>query len=155
MNGEDKRVSSWFNDNIYMSDKIDLYPKEITKFMNPDTYRGDNITSNSGNQIVFRFADAILLYAEALAAIGEEGEAQVQLNKIRDRAGATSVMSTGTDLQNDIFWERVRELIGEGHYYYDLVRTGKFTILISVRLRSVDPNLTKEHGLGRFAVRHW
>ena len=64
-------------------------------------------------------------YAEALAAIGEEGEAQVQLNKIRDRAGATSVMSTGTDLQNDIFWERVRELIGEGHYYYDLVRTGK------------------------------
>lgn len=125
VNGEDKRVSSWFNDNIYMSDKIDLYPKEITKFMNPDTYRGDNITSNSGNQIVFRFADAILLYAEALAAIGEEGEAQVQLNKIRDRAGATSVMSTGTDLQNDIFWERVRELIGEGHYYYDLVRTGK------------------------------
>lgn len=122
---EDGRVQKWFNENVYASDDMSLAPKEVTKFMNVDTYSGNKITSNSGNQIVFRFADAILLYAEALAATGQDGEAQIQLNKVRDRARASQILTSGTFLQDDIFWERVRELIGEGHYYYDLVRTGR------------------------------
>ena len=31
------------------------------------------------------------------------------------------------DLDASIYWERVRELMGEGQYYYDLVRTMKIT----------------------------
>lgn len=118
----DKRVEEWFDDKIYA---IDGTNKEIKKFLNVDTYTGTSVTSNSRNQIVFRYADAILLFAEAEAALGVDDKAQSLVNMIRDRAGAEEFTSTGKQLQDDIYWERVRELIGEGQYYYDLVRTGK------------------------------
>lgn len=120
----DQRVSLWFDENIYST--YSDQSKEIYKFLNADTYNSVNITSNSGNQIVFRLADVILLYAEALADLGtDDTKACALLNEIRTRAGASSVSASGQELQDDIYWERVRELIGEGQYYYDLVRTRK------------------------------
>lgn len=120
----DKRVELWFDENAYST--LASAPKEIIKFRNVDTYDGDQVTSNSGNQIVFRLADAILLYAEALAELGtDDSKACELLNRIRTRAGATEVHLSGQSLKDQIYWERVRELIGEGHYFYDLVRTGK------------------------------
>lgn len=121
---KDNRVSLWFDDNIYST--FEQKPKEILKFLNPDTYDSNNVTSNSGNQIVFRLADVILLYAEALAELGtDDAKACDLLNEIRTRAGAAIVSSSGQELKDDIYWERVRELIGEGQYFYDLVRTRK------------------------------
>ncbi len=120
----DGRVTAWFDKNIYSTLSTDT--KEITKFKNVDTYSGSSVTANSGNQIVFRMADAILLYAEALANLGtDDTKACELLNRIRTRAGAPEVTASGSMLQDDIYWERVRELIGEGHYFYDLVRTKK------------------------------
>lgn len=125
----DKRVTAWFDENIYDSDlagsSSSLNKKEIYKFLNSDTQTDGSMILNAGNQIVFRYADAILLYAEAAAAVGEDGVARDLVNMIRDRAGADRLTSTGDGLKDDIYWERVRELIGEGHYFYDLVRTGK------------------------------
>lgn len=119
----DSRVSMWFDANAYSQSQTN---KEIVKFKNVDTYGSNNtVTSNSGNQIVFRFADAILLYAEALAETGNDSEACAQVNKIRRRANAQECNLSGADLKDFIYWERVRELIGEGHYFYDLVRTAK------------------------------
>lgn len=118
----DGRREAWFDENIY---QIDGSPKEIIKFLQPDV-SGDSPTSNAGNQIVFRYADAILLYAEALVeSNGSESRALELLNMVRERAGAAAVASSGDALRDDIYWERTRELIGEGQYFYDLVRTGK------------------------------
>jgi hypothetical protein len=118
----DLRREAWFDKDIYM---IDGAPKEVLKFLNPDL-SGDNPTSNSSNQIVFRYADALLLYAEALAELGiDSDKARNLLNSVRERAGASLKTSSGDELKNDIYWERVRELIGEGQYFYDLIRTGK------------------------------
>lgn len=123
---EDLRRDNWFNDYLYVPSS--LRPAEIRKFLNIDFYGNNERTSNSGNQIVFRYAGALLLYAEALAATGtDEGKASELLNRIRKRAGATDITASGKGLQDAIFWERQRELIGEGHYYYDLVRTGKIS----------------------------
>ena len=96
---------------------------EITKFLNPDT-GGSSLVINSGNYIVFRLSDAILLYAEALNQLGETDKAMQEVNRIRARASA-SLLSDSSSLDGDIYWERVRELMGEGQYFYDLVRTGK------------------------------
>lgn len=77
------------------------------------------------NLVVFRLADMILLKAEALNALNRDGEARVELNKIRQRAGVAELNNSGLFLKRDIFQERERELIGEGHIYFDMVRTGR------------------------------
>lgn len=75
--------------------------------------------------MVFRYADVVLLRAEALANLGRDNDALPVLNLIRQRAGAPDIASNGDALKSDIYYERVRELMGEGHYFYDLVRTRK------------------------------
>ena len=90
--------------------------------LNVDEY-DSKVIPNSGNYVVFRLADAILLYAEALEKLGEQDKALEQLNRIRNRAGATPITMV-ENLNDAIYWERVRELIGEGQYFYDLVRIG-------------------------------
>jgi hypothetical protein len=123
---EDKRKNMWFSEAYYDETVTTGTGKEVLKFVNPATTESNRELSNSGNYIVFRFADVILLYAEALAELGtNDSKACDLLNMIRNRAGAAEVNVSGSELQDAVFWERVRELIGEGHYYYDLVRTGK------------------------------
>src|SRR5690606_20343413 len=73
---------------------------------------------------IFRFAGALLLHAEALAELDRDDEAVVSLNKVRARAEAPPYDGPGGQhLRDFIFLERCRELIGEGHRYFDLVRT--------------------------------
>jgi hypothetical protein len=78
---------------------------------------------NDDDIIIFRLPDAYLLAAEANAALEQDDEAKRYLNLVRSRANAIAITSSGTTLKDDIYKERVRELMGEGHYYYDLVRT--------------------------------
>lgn len=87
----------------------------------------DNTEVNPDNTfLIFRYADAILLSAEALAGLGKDGDAKVMLAMVRTRAHAAPYDgSGGEDLKNFIFLERSRELIGEGQHYFDLVRTGR------------------------------
>lgn len=74
--------------------------------------------------IIFRYSDAILLQAEALAELDRDSEATVSLNLVRNRAQATPYTGNGgSDLKNAIYLERCRELIGEAHRYFDLIRT--------------------------------
>jgi hypothetical protein len=72
---------------------------------------------------VFRYSGAILLQAEAVAELGNDEKARTLVNIIRDRAEAPRFTVSGEELQNEIFFERCRELLGEGHYWYDVVRT--------------------------------
>ena len=77
------------------------------------------------NLIIFRLADMILLKAEALNALGRDGEALTAVNQIRTRAGIASVSSSSDFLKRDILLERERELIGEGQSYFDIVRNSR------------------------------
>jgi hypothetical protein len=75
-----------------------------------------------------RYSDAILLRAEALANLGGENDAKAVevLNVVRLRGGAALYPAdTDTNLKDAIFWERAKELMGEGSRYFDLVRTRK------------------------------
>lgn len=119
----DDRVTYWFDKNVYST--VDKDYREILKFKNVDTYN-NVVTSDAGNQVIFRLADAVLLYAEALADLGTDDSKACQLlNTIRQRAHASEVSLSGESLKDYIYWERVRELFGEGQYFYDLVRTQK------------------------------
>lgn len=74
--------------------------------------------------IVFtRLEDIVLLRAEALNILGERKLAIEHLNMIRTRRGLKEYNEEANgDLLDAIFKERQRELMGEGHRWYDLVR---------------------------------
>jgi hypothetical protein len=77
-----------------------------------------------------RYSDAILLAAEAYAELpGKEAEAAAKLNMVRARSNAelfvpgSSQGAYAGNIKDAIFWERAKELMGEGSHYFDLVRT--------------------------------
>lgn len=84
-----------------------------------------NLT-NPNNYRAIRFADVLLMAAEAnnRGSI-DEAKARLYLNRVRNRAGLVDITSSGTDLTNAIYQERRVELVGEGHRFFDLVRTGR------------------------------
>ncbi len=67
--------------------------------------------------------------AEALNRGGiSDTRAQLYLNRVRERAFGNSdnnSSATGSVLTNAIWNERRVELMGEGHRFFDLVRTGQ------------------------------
>ncbi len=67
--------------------------------------------------------------AEALNRGGiSDTRAQNYLNRVRRRAFGDmdhDILSTGDALTNAIYRERRVELVGEGHRFFDLVRTGR------------------------------
>lgn len=78
--------------------------------------------------LIMRYSDAILLRAEADAELGLTEKATSALNAVRARAIATPYPSNfDTNLKDAIFWERAKELMGEGSHYFDLIRTKRIT----------------------------
>ena len=77
------------------------------------------------NHILFRYADLLLMHAEAAYQNGDEQSAKISLNKVRNRVGLGDITTTGQQLLEDIYKERRLELAMEGHRYYDLKRTGR------------------------------
>jgi hypothetical protein len=77
------------------------------------------------NLVIFRLSDIILLDAEALASTGDLDGARADLALTEDRAGIETYKNPTTqyDMLDEIVMERGRELIGEGQWYYDLIRT--------------------------------
>lgn len=70
---------------------------------------------------IMRYAEVLLIHAEAAVRLGRSGEAQPLLTQVRERAGLDPVSAT---LEN-IWTERRHELAMETDRFFDLVRTGK------------------------------
>lgn len=92
---------------------------------------GESNPSNSdANMHVIRYADALLMYAEALNEIGQTPKAHIYLNRVRERAYNSDDHSyfnlSDGDLRTAVWEERRLELAMEGHRWFDLVRTGTF-----------------------------
>ena len=89
-------------------------------------------TQFNHNRRILRYADVLLIAAEALNINGKPIDALVYLNEVRERArgGNGSILpditETNTELLDDlIFKERRHELAMEGHRLWDLIRTGR------------------------------
>jgi hypothetical protein len=78
---------------------------------------------------VFRYADALLMRAEALHRSGDNANAVLDVNAIRSRAyGNATGNITAAQLTDDfLLAERGREFYFEAQRRTDLVRFGKFT----------------------------
>ncbi len=84
-----------------------------------------NLT-RANNYRSIRFADVLLMAAEAYnrGGLGDD-VARLYLNRVRTRAQLEDVNASGSELTDAILDERRLELMGEGHRFFDLVRTGR------------------------------
>jgi hypothetical protein len=117
----DARTEMWFDSQMFANDGTFLFLKYNSLYE-----QGNSDVNVDNNLIILRYAGAILLRAEALAELGQDDEAIRMMNIIRDRAKTTLYQGAGgLALKDAIFTERAKELMMEGHYYFDLVRTGR------------------------------
>lgn len=122
----------------------DWYPGKWRREWMPIGYKNPNNTDV--NYCPLRYADVVLMAAEAYNEIGETGEAWILLNRVRERANATAIDGTNyatlmkapkvldlpfIDDSDDkgkfrtaLYWERGFELAFEGQRKYDLIRWG-------------------------------
>ena len=99
--------------------KLVSRPYPGPKFWCPNMKDGND----DNNYKVFRYADALLLKAEALCELKQETESIRYLNMTRNRAGLPDYeFRTYVRLAKEIRDERARELFGEFQRKYDLVR---------------------------------
>jgi len=94
-----------------------------------DLNTGDANLTNPNNYRSIRFADVLLMAAEAnlKKSSPDEGKAKEYLNRVRVRAQLDPVDFVGNALLDQIYKDRRLELVGEGHRFFDLVRTGRAT----------------------------
>jgi starch-binding outer membrane protein, SusD/RagB family len=83
------------------------------------------ITDGGSDVVILRYADVLLMLAEAENELGNTGTAIPYLDSVRVRAGLLPATAlTQEDVRAAITLERRLELIGEGHRWFDLLRTG-------------------------------
>lgn len=91
--------------------------------------QGDLNLTNPNNYRAIRYSDVLLMAAEANNRGGiSDTKAQQYLSEVRRRAFGDQnhdVTLTGAALTDAIYHERRVELMGEGHQFFDLVRTGR------------------------------
>ena len=94
--------------------------------------------ANGLNQIEIRYADVLLMYAEAVVKGGTQGSltALDAVNQVRARVGMPAVSTVDMDV---IEHERILELTQEGHRFFDLLRWGKVAQRFH-ELERTDPN---------------
>ena len=97
----------------------------VRKFLLTKAQSPDYNTSNQ-NWIISRYADVLLMKAEALNELGQTDEAADPLYEVRRRAGLTDRADvtglTQDQMRDKIIHERRIELAFEGHRWFDMLR---------------------------------
>ena len=149
-------------------------PDDLDSYASTDTRGQWNILIDAGdpygnkyrsvvgtdNLHIIRFAEVILIRAEALARLGQLPEAVAELRRVQARANATLYVlgtHTAADIIQAISDERQKELAFEGDRWPDLVRLGFAESVLGITANqtlypipqqeiSVNPELTQNPG---------
>lgn len=112
---------------------------------NAKLLRGIPAYAGEADYAILRFADVVLMYAEARFQTGDEPGARALLRELRLRGCADDVTKTNTvtaaylktDFMAELMDERERELLAEGWRRIDLIRTGKIASVVASLSTSV------------------
>jgi len=107
------------------------------------------ITDGGSDIVVLRYADVLLMLAEIENGLHNPTVAAGYLDKIRTRAGLTGTTAvTEEELTDAIALERRLEFVGEGHRWFDLLRTGKAITVMNQWFKDNGKSITlDEHNL--------
>lgn len=119
-----------------------------------DEEREPSAGNTEADFIYLRYADILLIYAEAVNELnnGPNAEAYAAINAVRKRArfDGTTELDVLPDLSNlsyeqfrsAVLDERRKEFVAEGHRWFDLVRMGKLQELVPLAKNGVTPRAT-------------
>ncbi len=162
----DKRRSASIGDSVRLV--TGRYEKELYGLKFVDFTTG--VQGDGGiNYTSLRYADVLLMYAEAANETDQPSTAETYMNLVRARAGLAGLTGlTKEETRLALEKERQLEFLLEGHRWFDLVRTGrlqavmnayftakglKFTVadhelVMPIPLREIDinPNLGQNKG---------
>ncbi|GAB3237429.1 RagB/SusD family nutrient uptake outer membrane protein [Hymenobacter seoulensis] len=97
------------------------------KYLNDRTRVNENFTSGINHRVI-RYADVLLMQAEALIEMGQPADALPLINQVRTRQSVNLAPLTGTYSQAQLRqinrMERAKELAGEGTRWFDILRWG-------------------------------
>ncbi|CAL2095569.1 RagB/SusD family nutrient uptake outer membrane protein [Tenacibaculum sp. 190524A02b] len=112
----DALMNSQYNNT---NDNKVYFRKWLPNYVRNNSYIGLNVT-------LMRYADVLLMYAEALNETGATNEAINLINEIRAKHGLMPpiTVTTKDDVKNQIIHERTMELTLESVRFYDLRRWG-------------------------------
>ncbi|MBS1760778.1 MAG: RagB/SusD family nutrient uptake outer membrane protein [Bacteroidetes bacterium] len=160
----DQRINNTFR--VMYSNAAPFAPRGVllTKFIG--TTAGTTQVYNNDYPI-YRFADILLMLAEAKAKLGEDPSAEINAIRLRAYGPAYTPYVSGSinDNMNAILEENLREFIGEGKRWWSLRRAGdsyvyansnpiyftpvsvaKMLLPISIGMMTNDPLLTQTIG---------
>lgn len=115
------------------------YDMRMGKFRDPNA----PIDTGNGNDLYFwRYADVLLIFAEAENKLNGPANAYAAVNTVRRRAFGVSMTVpsavadlpaglTQTEFDNMVFRERGYEFLGEFKRWFDMVRTGRAVAIIT------------------------
>lgn len=135
---------SFFNNLVWWTSKYWESPTTVLVLNDADT-----------DWPVIRYADVLLMYAEALndGADNDQNTARTYVNAVRTRAGLTNLdvaaTSTKTTMHTAILDERRLELAFENQRFYDMLREGDQYVVNTLNTQFVNENFYKSYTQGR------
>ena len=124
----------WFFTDYFLGgsgELTDLGGPFVFKFFNVENFGTEGVDGNNTgdflNFSVLRFAEVLLIYAEASNEVSGPTPAAIDaLKRVRDRAGLTTPTSSSKDAFRELVWkERWHELCYERKTWFDMVRLRK------------------------------
>lgn len=157
-NSNDQRFRKLVYNGIYTNEYASVASEEVDVTKEGYTYlpvtlkyfdfgnEGMTTCASGNDNIIYRYADILLRYAECLNETGNTESAVDYLNQVRSRAGLAKTTATAREeIDMAIEKERMLELCFEGHRWYDLVRRGRITKVMeehfSHRTKGLNPTL--------------
>ena len=135
-NSDKRKVNrqGWFYTDYFVGGSgaiTDLGGPHIFKAFNVANFGSDTVEGNGQgdflNFSIIRFAEVLLIYAEASNEVSGPTSAAIEaVKKVRDRAGLSTPTSLSKDLFRELVWkERWHELCFERKTWFDMVRLRK------------------------------
>ena len=132
--GDERRAATLYTSYEQDGQVYDFGMPLFYKYFDPTTVNATD--QSNANVHILRYADVLLMYAEALNEVeGPTAAAYAALNEVRRRAlNGEAADLTGLDqgaFRRAVYEERRLELAMEAHRWFDLVRQGRLVEVLS------------------------
>ncbi len=138
----DARKAASVNDSVPLINGTKTYNRYGLKFVD---FKAIDVTDGSITFTVLRYADVLLMYAEALNESDHTPDAFPYINAVRERAQLTDLSGLGKDdLRIALEKERRVEFLDEGQRWFDLLRTGRTEAVLNAYYNSTSQHFSVE-----------